>query len=77
MVKNLKRIEKASFGLVISSHSCFLKPQENVTIRVRRSSLGRLWSALGAHAGLRTGMVNQELWFRQSYSRDARRGGSW
>jgi hypothetical protein len=40
-------------GLIISSHNCFLKPQENVTIRVRRSSLGRLWNALGAHAALR------------------------
>jgi hypothetical protein len=31
MVKNLKRFEKALVsGLIISSHSCFLKPQEHV-----------------------------------------------
>jgi putative transposase len=67
MVKNLKGIEKAWSGLVISSHSCFLKPQEHVQSgfddQVQGGS-GMIWARMLAYI---TGTVDQELLLRNEY----------
>src|ERR1035437_4075846 len=52
MVKNLKRFEKAGFRSHNFLAQLLSETSRACTIRVRRSSLGRLWNDLGSHAGL-------------------------
>src|ERR1039457_5109687 len=52
MVKNLKRFEKAGFRSHNFLAQLLSETSTACTIRVRRSSLGRLWNDLGSHAGL-------------------------
>src|SRR5664280_2980203 len=52
MVKNLKRFEKAGFLSHNFLAQLLSETPRACTIRVRRSSLGRLWNDLGSHAGL-------------------------
>src|ERR1039458_8484589 len=52
MVKNLKRFEKAGFRSHNFLAQMLSETSRACTIRVRRSTLGRLWNDLGSHAGL-------------------------
>src|SRR5664280_927255 len=52
MVKNLKRFEKAGFRSHNFLAQLLSETSRACTIRVRRSTLGRLWNDLGSHAGL-------------------------
>src|ERR1017187_7918580 len=52
MVKNLKRFEKAAFRSHNFLAQLLSETSGACTIRVRRSSLGKLWNDLGSHACL-------------------------
>src|SRR5437588_12388097 len=52
VVKNLKRIEKAWFPVSYFFAQLLSEASRACTMRVRRSSLRRLWNDLGSHACL-------------------------